>query len=330
MPKLLETTTLRGKPRRVYEYTDDIEEARKLAKKALAKGENTPIFLTKDGRRLRVEGKQRGKGIDGLVSWKDIDVKRVERGETDIKRKVAIEKLTPDPETIKAGERAMAEANKAGLQGHHGLPLEKAQRGYDYILETKGKEAADEWVRTQAAVGKPLGHDPANIFTLSQQEHTPIHTVQEPQLEQSIKKAGSEADKVFSFANGGVRLNARNLAIAGLLSYGAFGTTASAAETVQRSQMAAETGSPLDVLQAGIAGVSSAADVAAYNPVISPVAEAVSTVADVANIGIDVARSPEAQAAAQKWMNDPLNELEYWGKQGLNTLGGAMHYFRLQ
>jgi len=329
MPKLLETTTLRGKTRRIYEFTDDIEEARKLAKKAIAKGEITPIFLTKDGQRLRVEAKSKQK-LDGAVSWKDIDVKTVERGETSAKRKAAIEKLSPDPQVQRAGQEAMAAANKAGLEGHHGLPLEKAQRGYDYILETKGKTAADEWVRTQAAVGKPLGHDPANIFALGKQEHSAIHAVQEPQLQESIKKAGSEADKVFSFANGGVRLNARNLAIAGLLSYGAFGTAASAAETAQRSQLAAETGNPLDVLQAGLAGVSSAADVAAYNPIISPAAEVVSTAADLANVGIDVARGPEAQAAAQKWMNDPMNELEYWGKQGLNTFGGAMRYFRFQ
>jgi len=130
-------------------------------------------------------------------------------------------------------------------------------------------------------------------------------------------------------AGGSIRLNTKNLAIAGLLSYGALGTAASAAETTQRSQMAAETGNPLDTLQAGIAGVSSAADIAAYNPIISPGAELVSSVADIANIGIDVARSPEGQQAMQKWAEDPLNELEYWGKRGLKTLGGAMHYFKL-
>ena len=227
MPKLIETTTLRGKTRRIYEFTDDIEEARKLAKKALDKGEITPIFLTEDGQRLRVEAKSKQK-LNGPVSWKDIDVKTVERGETSAKRKAAIEKLSPDPQVQRAGQEAMAAANKAGLEGHHGLPLEKAQRGYDYILETKGKAAADEWVRTQASVGKPLGHDPANIFALGKQEHSTIHAVQEPQLQESIKKAGSEADKVFSFSNGGVRVNARNLAIAGLLSYGALGTAASA------------------------------------------------------------------------------------------------------
>jgi hypothetical protein len=303
MPKLLETTTLRGKKRRVYEFTDNIEEARKIAKKALANGEITPIFLTEDGQRLRVEAKSKQK-LDGPVSWKDIDVKTVERGETSAKRKMAIEKLSPDPTVQRAGQEAMAAANKAGLEGHHGLPLEKAQRGYDEILETKGKAAADEWIRTQAAVGKPLGHDPANIFALGREEHSAIHAKLEPQLQESIKKAGSEADKVFSFANGGVRLNARNLAVAGLLSYGAFGTAASAAETAQRAQLAQETGNPLDMLQAGIAGVSTAADVAAYNPLTSLPAEAVSTAADVANIGIDAARSINIG-----------NELKYIGGQ---------------
>lgn len=112
------------------------------------------------------------------------------------------------------------------------------------------------------------------------------------------------APKAFDFSNGSVRLNAKNLAIAGLVSYGAFGTAASAAETTQRTQLAQQTGDPLDVLQAGIAGVSTAADVAAYNPVISPAAEVVSTVADVANVGIDTARNI-----------DIGNELKYIGGQ---------------
>ena len=103
---------------------------------------------------------------------------------------------------------------------------------------------------------------------------------------------------------GSIKLNAKNLAIAGLVSYGAFGTAASAAETAQRTQIAQQTGNPLDILQAGIAGVSTAADVAAYNPVTSLPAEAVSTAADVTNIGIDAARSI-----------DIGNELKYIGGQ---------------
>lgn len=122
-------------------------------------------------------------------------------------------------------------------------------------------------------------------------------------LEQPISKL-VEPLKNFDFSGGGVRLNAKNLAIAGLLSYGAFGTAASAAETAQRTQIAQETGNPLDVLQAGIAGVSTAADVAAYNPVTSLPAEVVSTAADVANVGIDVARNI-----------DIGNELKYIGGQ---------------
>jgi hypothetical protein len=122
-------------------------------------------------------------------------------------------------------------------------------------------------------------------------------------LEQPISKL-VEPLKNFDFSGGGVRLNAKNLAIAGLLSYGALGTAASAAETAQRTQIAQETGNPLDILQAGIAGVSTAADVAAYNPVTSLPAEVVSTAADVANVGIDVARNI-----------DIGNELKYIGGQ---------------
>lgn len=122
-------------------------------------------------------------------------------------------------------------------------------------------------------------------------------------LEQPTSKL-VEPLKNFDFSGGGVRLNAKNLAIAGLLSYGALGTAASAAETAQRTQIAQETGNPLDVLQAGIAGVSTAADVAAYNPVTSLPAEVVSTAADVTNVGIDVARNI-----------DIGNELKYIGGQ---------------
>lgn len=117
----------------------------------------------------------------------------------------------------------------------------------------------------------------------------------DPEIERTLK---------FDFSGGGVKLKAKDLAIAGLLSYGAFGTAVSAAETAQRTQVAQETGNPLDILQAGIAGVSTAADVAAYNPLTSLPAEVVSTVADVANIGIDTARSI-----------DIGNELKYIGGQ---------------
>ena len=122
-------------------------------------------------------------------------------------------------------------------------------------------------------------------------------------LEQPLSKIVKPLQE-FDFSGGSVRLNARNLAVAGLLSYGAFGTAASAAETAQRTQLAQETGNPLDVLQAGIAGVSTAADVAAYNPVASLPAEVVSTVADVTNVGIDAARNI-----------DIGNELKYIGGQ---------------
>lgn len=117
----------------------------------------------------------------------------------------------------------------------------------------------------------------------------------DPEIESTLK---------FDFSNGGARVAARRLAIAGLLSYGAFGTAASAAETAQRAQIAQQTGNPLDILQAGISAGSGVADVIGYNPAFSLPAEAVSTAADVTNIGIDAARSI-----------DIGNELKYIGGQ---------------
>lgn len=98
-------------------------------------------------------------------------------------------------------------------------------------------------------------------------------------------------------ANGSIRLNRAaltGLAAAGVAALGPLGTAASAAEFQGRSKLAEETGAMMDQLQAGLAGTSLAADVASYIPPAAPIGEAVSTAADVANIGIDVYRqNPE-------------------------------------
>jgi len=127
-------------------------------------------------------------------------------------------------------------------------------------------------------------------------------------------------------SKGSVRLNRKQLttlAVLGVGAFSTFGTVSSAAETVGRTQIAQETGNPLDYLQAGIAGTSLAADL-----VPNPAAEIVSTPADLLNIGIDTARDPEPLINAyNKIRKDPLNEAEYLGKQvmgGLKNVAGAV------
>lgn len=70
---------------------------------------------------------------------------------------------------------------------------------------------------------------------------------------------------------------------ASLLGLGALGTGASIADTIQRTDKAKKTGSTLDKIQAGLAGLSTATGA-------TGIGEIVSTPADIANLIIDAAR----------------------------------------
>ena len=89
----------------------------------------------------------------------------------------------------------------------------------------------------------------------------------------------------------GARKAATGLAGAGILALGPLGTAASAAETAERTKIAQQTGSILDKTQAGISGVSLAADVASYNPLAAIPGTLISTGADVINLVIDGGRA---------------------------------------
>lgn len=148
-------------------------------------------------------------------------------------------------------------------------------------------------------------------------------------------KAYQDLDVQFKpvpdYAGGSARLTRKQmtaLAAMGVTTYSALGSVASAAETAGRTQLAQETGNPLDYVQAGLSGASLAGDAVGLFPPAGPVGEVVSTVADVANIGIDTARDPKPLINAyNKIKKDPLNEAEYLGKQimgGLKNVAGAV------
>jgi len=90
------------------------------------------------------------------------------------------------------------------------------------------------------------------------------------------------------------------MAAGGVATLGPLSSAASAAETAGRTQLAQQTGDIADIAQAGIAGVSSLADIGTYVPPIAVPAEVVSTAADIANVAIDTIRSPKAQKAVVK------------------------------
>jgi len=106
-------------------------------------------------------------------------------------------------------------------------------------------------------------------------------------------------NRLLNFNGGNVTLNRAALtalAAGGVAALGPLGTAASAAELAGRAQVAQETGGTVDQLQVGLAGASFAGDIASYFPPAAPIGEAVSTVADVANIGIDVYREDPERA----------------------------------
>lgn len=91
-------------------------------------------------------------------------------------------------------------------------------------------------------------------------------------LKEVVNKTPSKLTKGLKFATA-----------ASLLGIGALGTGASIADTIQRTNKARETGSRLDKLQAGIAGLSAATGA-------TGIGEIVSTPADITNLFLDAAR----------------------------------------
>jgi hypothetical protein len=87
-----------------------------------------------------------------------------------------------------------------------------------------------------------------------------------------------------------LRNAAKGLAVGGVVALGPLGTAASASETAIRSQIATQTGNPLDQFQALLSGFSLAADAASYAPPATIPATIASTAADVVNGGIDTGR----------------------------------------
>ena len=185
--------------------------------------------------------------------------------------------------------------------------------------------------------------------------NNPLRT---PEAIKEFRKLDVQYKPALETVNGSIRLNRARmtaLAGAGLAGFSMLGTAASAAETVGRGQIAAKTKDPMDIVQAGLSGLSLAGDV------IPVVGEVVSTPADALNMAIDRRRERATEAAAykqtaqtlekdpykpaltedglipelvqteksalEKITSDPLNELEYVGKQilgGLKAVGGAI------
>lgn len=119
------------------------------------------------------------------------------------------------------------------------------------------------------------------------------------------------------------------LAAAGIGLLGPLGTAASAAELAERSSIANSSDNFVDDVQAGLAGVSLAADGASYMPAVAPVGELVSTAADGVNMAIDTVRqNSEAITKAKKKVVETAQtavKTAQTADKALNPVSNAIH-----
>ena len=106
-----------------------------------------------------------------------------------------------------------------------------------------------------------------------------------------------------------LRRTATAAAVGGAALPAFLGTAASASELATRKAIQAQTNSPIDKLQTGIAGASLAADTASYVPILSVPAGIASAGLDVINTGIDVSRNLINEARKNQVLQNIYNTL---------------------
>lgn len=183
------------------------------------------------------------------------------------------ERLLGKPITWMGGEATDVQAqNKAAkAMGINATTISKAYSKYPELMESGKVPNVD--VMTDVGTRIPLGMKPS----------------------EEVRKQATAVVRNPMMPD---RKTLRAMAAAGLVAPSVLGTAASAAETAGRVQLARQTGNPVDWLQAGLAGASSAGDVAGYTGALALPGEIVSTAADLANVAIDTARMPPPRPAS--------------------------------
>lgn len=228
------------------------------------------------------------------------------------------------------------------LQVHHKRKISQ----YAPFFEGATPEEARELARYAAEdLNSPLSNSSANAEFLSEDVHSKHHSWERRNnyTRKGFSKITKDGPFPSDFTNANLetrkyalnrflnneqpkidanlarlRNTARGATVAGIAGIGAFGTAASAAETDARLKIAAQTGNPLDQLQAGISGLSLAADGVSYIPPAAIPASIVSTGADVVNSSIDTARG--LHPTVQRGL-DILSKFYQNGSKAVDTNG---------
>lgn len=248
-------------------------------------------------------------------------------------KKYTFQKAGSSYQVKHAGERVLKEAKRRDAVGKQTVKLSSIE---EMMVKNIYDEASNRGLAVDHVFPVAKG-GPANAPWNLKLMQPDVNSAK------GAKVGGNWQYEPLIFEQGSVKLNRAaltGLAAAGVAALGPLGTAASAAEFQGRSKLASETQDMMDELQAGVAGVSLAADVASYVPPVAPISEAVSTAADVANIGIDIYRQDPERIqrfakqqiqekivepitrpikTAQKLIEDPeeffQNELKYIGGQ---------------
>ena len=277
-------------------------------------------FTLPDGRELKPRG---------IVSLENVDTenfKGLKTAFTENRTQEAIRRAETLAQQTPEGNTGFGGKVPKGMEDHHLFSRVAAQPFFEGLDELESKElaryAAEDLFR-------PLGNSEFNYLRVGTPEHKEIHrrlrdaiglekgkmfklppnaTLDQRKAAFKVyvenvapvfdeiaydvmSKRPEVAKKLFhNMRVQRLRKTARLAAGAGVLGVGFLGTGASASETATRTQIASETGDIADKIQAGISGISLAADVATYNPLTAIPGTVVSTGADVINLGIDAFR----------------------------------------
>jgi hypothetical protein len=125
-------------------------------------------------------------------------------------------------------------------------------------------------------------------------------------LDSPSPKLLSMGDDVMS-----LRKIAKGGAIAGIMGVSVIGTGASAVETDARVKIAKKTNNWMDKTQAGISGFSLANDLGSYTGIWALPGGVLSTGADLFNMAIDSARTPQTKEESEKEIKDQTESDKY-------------------
>lgn len=133
--------------------------------------------------------------------------KQTRGGGSDGSRAINEALATPDGADKKAFAKEMSDANAKGMDGDHIQEISRTAEGIRF-KEQSGRGTRQQYHKNMKAAGVPVGNQAANVQPLDPDINQRVKPAQLRAMDEGIKRAGSEADKVFGFFRKGVQSKA--------------------------------------------------------------------------------------------------------------------------